>query len=41
MAMNRIYCKCNDDGEPRMLIIRTEININYCKLDNKKPCLLI
>jgi len=32
--MNRVYCNC--DGELCMLIIRTEININYYKLDNVK-----
>jgi len=26
---------CNRDGELCMLITRTEININYYKLDNK------
>ena len=39
LAMNLVYCKCDGDGELFMLITRTEININYYKLDNIKSCL--
>ena len=38
-AMNRVYCKFVGDGEICMLTTRTEININYYKLDNIKCCL--
>jgi hypothetical protein len=39
LAMNRVYFKCDGDGELFMLITKTEVNINYYKLDNIKSCL--
>ena len=35
--MNCVYCK--REGELCMLITRTDINVNYYKLDNIKSCL--